>query len=272
MWAAISRGAGEDSDSVKNLLPFYGRDSIQDSNRLTLFRWNQIKKSKPTVSQTLPLPSDKLVRATFALSDSQIEKLKSFAMIKNPSTFVVVCAHLWTSMARSEAAGDDDDDDDEPCYLGSPVDCRRRLDPPLPDNYFGNCLMPLIAVSSHRRLRGNGGFAAAVAAVVAAIKVVGKSTRVSEFFENRSEIMSELIGKKAIWIAGSSRIDHYGADTDFGWGKAVKFECIHTDFQGGVHLCKGRDGGVELGLSLDKGKMHIFAAVFNKYLYLNSNM
>ncbi|XP_042014925.1 phenolic glucoside malonyltransferase 1-like [Salvia splendens] len=181
LWAAFNRGRGEDSKSVKNLLPSYTRDSIQDSNRLTLFRWNQIKKSKPTVSQTLPLPNfDKLVRATFTLSDSQIAKLKSFAMIKNPSTFVVVCAHLWTSMARSDAAAEDSND--EPYYLGSPVDCRRRLVPPLPDSYFGNCVMPLIAVSTRETLRGNGGFAGAVAAVVEAIKVVGKNTRVSEFF------------------------------------------------------------------------------------------
>lgn len=172
-------------------------------------------------------------------------------------------------MARLD---DDGNEDDEPYYLGSPIDCRRRLDPPLPDNYFGNCVMPLLAVSTHKTLRGSGGFAAAAAAVVAGIKVVGKSTRVSEFFESRSQIMSELIGKKAVWIAGSSRIDHYGADADFGWGKAVKYECIHTDYQGSVNLCKGRHGGVEFGLSMDKGKMGIFADVFNKNLILHSNL
>ncbi|XP_047979536.1 anthocyanidin 3-O-glucoside 6''-O-acyltransferase-like [Salvia hispanica] len=268
LWAAINKDGGrEDSDFIQNLLPSYSRDSIQDSDRLTLFHWNQIKKSKPTVSLTLPLPNfNKLVRATFKISDAEIKKLKSFSTIKNPSTFVVVCAHLWTSMARL------DDDDDEPCYLGSPIDCRRRLNPPLPDNYFGNCVMPLLAVSTHGKIKGNGGFAAAVAAVVAAVEVVGKSTRVSEFFENRSEIMTELIGKKAVWVAGSARIDHYGEDTDYGWGKAVKFETIHTDFQGAVHLCKGREGGVEIGLSMEKGKMGIFADVFNKFLHINSNL
>ncbi|XP_047979532.1 anthocyanidin 3-O-glucoside 6''-O-acyltransferase-like [Salvia hispanica] len=271
-WAAINR---EDSESVKNFLPSFSRDSIQDSNsnRLTVFRWNQVKNNKPTVSLTPPPPNfHKLHRATFKISDSQIKKLKSFAMIKNPSTFVVVCAHLWTSMARSDG---DNNADDEPYYLGSPVDCRRRLNPPLPDSYFGNCVMPSIAVSTRETLRGNGGFAAAVAAVAAAIKVAGKSGRVSEYFENRSEILSEVVGKKAVWIAGSSRIDHYGADADFGWGKAAKYECIHTDYQGAltaVHLCKGREGGVEFGLSMEKGKMGIFADVFNKNLVFNSNL
>ncbi|KAG6432108.1 hypothetical protein SASPL_103682 [Salvia splendens] len=148
-------------------------------------------------------------------------------------------------MARSDAAAEDSND--EPYYLGSPVDCRRRLVPPLPDSYFGNCVMPLIAVSTRETLRGNGGFAGAVAAVVEAIK-------------------------KAVWIAGSSRIDHYSADADFGLGKAVKYECIHTDYQGAVHLCKGRQGGVEFGLAMDKGKMGIFADVFNKNLILDSNL
>ncbi|KAG6395195.1 hypothetical protein SASPL_145836 [Salvia splendens] len=265
-WASINKS------NVINQLPFYGRDSVQDSTKLTISYWNQFKTIRPTVSLTLPLPSDK-VRATFHLTDSQIDKLKTLVIIKKPSigrpsTFVVVCAYLWSCLAKS--AGEVVENGDETEYLSSPVNCRQRLDPPLPENYFGNCLIHMIAVSSHGILKGDEGFAAAAEAVAAAVKSVQKRTSVLEYFERRSEIISELKGKRLVRVAGSSKLDEYGAD--YGWGRAVKYECIHTDFHGAVNICKARQGGIELGFSMSKAKMDSFVDVFNKYLYINSNL
>ncbi|KAG6395194.1 hypothetical protein SASPL_145835 [Salvia splendens] len=264
-WASINKS------NVIKYLPFYGRDSVQDSGKLTIAQWNQMKANRPTVSPTLPLPSDK-VRATFHLTDSQIDKLKSWVAIKKPSigrpsSFVVACAYLWSCLAKSEV---DNDDDDETQYLCSPVNCRGRLDPPLPENYFGNCSIQLIAALSHGTLKGNDGFVAAAEAVADAVKIAVKSTRVSEFYENRSEIFSKLSGKRVVWVAGSSKIDHCGAD--YGWGRAVKYECVHTDFNGAVHLCKGRQGGIDMGFSMPKPNMFSFTSIFNKYLFINSNL
>ena len=228
-----------------------------------------MKANRPMVSLTPPSPSDK-VRATFHLTDSQIEKLKTLAIIKKPSigrlsTFVVACAYLWSCLAKSEV----EIEDDETEYLSSGVNCRRRLNPPLPENYFGNCLILLFAASSHGRLKGNDGFIAAAEAVVEAVNIAVKSTRVSEYYESRSKIPSVSIQKRLLRIAGSTKLDQYGAD--YGWGRAVKYECIHTDFDGAVNICKGRQGGIELGFSTSKAKMDSFVDVFNN-LYINSNL
>ncbi|XP_047937809.1 anthocyanidin 3-O-glucoside 6''-O-acyltransferase-like [Salvia hispanica] len=265
MWASIN------NSNVIEQLPFYGRDSVQDSTKLTMIHWDKMKTNRPTVSLAPPSPSDK-VRATFHLSNPQIEKLKRWVAIKKPSigrpsSFVVACAYLWSCLAKSEV---DKDDDDETQYLCSPVNCRGRLDPPLPENYFGNCSIQLIAASSHGKLKGNDGFVAAAEAVAGAVKIAVKSSRVSEFYENRSEILSELKGKRVVWVAGSTKVDQHGAD--YGWGRAVKYECIHTDFNGAVHLCKGRQGGIDMGFSMPKPNIFSFASIFNKYLFINSNL
>ncbi|KAL1535726.1 agmatine N(4)-coumaroyltransferase [Salvia divinorum] len=265
-WASINKSNGGEQ---LHQLPFYGRNSVQDSNKLTIAHWNIVKTNRPTVSLTPPSPSDK-VRATFHLSNAQIERLRRWVAIKKPSigrpsTFVVVCAYLWSCLAKSEVGNDD-----ETQYLCSPVNCRGRLDPPLPENYFGNCSIQLIAASSHGRLKENEGFVAAAEAVAEAVNIAVKSSRVSEFYENRSEILSKLKGKRVVWVAGSTKVDQYGAD--YGWGRAAKYECVHTDFNGAVHLCKGRQGGIEMGFSMPKAKLFFFASVFNKNLFINCNL
>ncbi|XP_047937818.1 phenolic glucoside malonyltransferase 1-like [Salvia hispanica] len=269
-WASINRSNGDEQFLFPNLLPFYGRDSVQDSEKLSIAQWNLMKTNRPTVSLTLPLPSDK-VRATFHLTDSQIEKLRSLVMIKKPSigrpsTFVVVCAYIWSCL--NKCGGETDDDQIQ--YFGSPVNCRQRLNPPLPENYFGNCLIQFIANSTHGRLKGNDGFVTAAEIVAEALKIALKSTRVTEFFENRAQIFSETKGKRVIRVVGSSKLDQ--CDADYGWGRAVKYECIHTDFYEAAHVCKHIQGGIELGLSMPKATMDIFADVFTKYLHINCKL
>lgn len=269
-WASINKSNSDNRRLYREFQPFYGRDSVQDSNKLEKVVWSQERTGALTVSLTLALPLHKL-RATFVIGDVKIEKLKDLATIKNLivgrlSTFVMVCAHLWSCLAMSAAAAEEEVDDAEPEYLGSLIDCRARLDPPLPSNYFGNCLMLLLAISTHGRLKGKDGFVATIEAIVVAIrKTIREGRGASDFFKNRSRIHSEFMGKRLVSVAGSSRLDQY-CGADYGWGAAVKYECIHTDFNGSVHFGKARDKGVEIGLSLPKAKMHSFASIFNKYL------
>ncbi|XP_057811442.1 malonyl-coenzyme:anthocyanin 5-O-glucoside-6'''-O-malonyltransferase-like [Salvia miltiorrhiza] len=265
-WASIHKS---DGGQLQILPPFYGRDSVQDADELTIFSWNIIKMNRPVLSPTLSLALHK-VRATFIISDVQIEKLKSSA-IARPSTFVAMCAHLWSCLAQSAAAAGEAVDDDEPEYFGSPIDCRRRLNPPLPENYLGNCLIFFMANSTHGRVKGDEGFAVALEAIAAAIReTVGNERGILDGFENHLKDLSEYEGKRVVVIAGSSRLDSCGAD--YGWGRAIKYECVHTDYDGAVNLTKGRDGGVEIGMSMTPLKMDAFAAAFHQKSYINSNL
>lgn len=129
-----------------------------------------------------------------------------------------------------------------------------------------------MASSTHGVIKGRGGFAAAVAAISAAIReTVGNEKGILDGFENHLKDLSEYEGKRVVLIAGSTRLDPCAAD--YGWGRAVKYECVHTDYDGAVNLCKGRDGGVEIAMSMTNIKMDAFAHVFHHKLYsISSNL
>lgn len=48
-------------------------------------------------------------------------------------------------------------------FLMFTMDCRARLDPPVSENYFGNCLLPVLVRLRHRELVGEDGFFLAAA-------------------------------------------------------------------------------------------------------------
>ncbi|GMN56859.1 hypothetical protein TIFTF001_027651 [Ficus carica] len=59
---------------------------------------------------------------------------------------------------------------DKKVVLRFPVDCRCRLEPPLPRTYFGNCVTTGFAVVETEFLLGKEGFSVAVNAISEAIK------------------------------------------------------------------------------------------------------
>ncbi|KAG6428358.1 hypothetical protein SASPL_112609 [Salvia splendens] len=204
-WASIHQSNCAGEYSV--LDPFYGRDSVQESDKLSAFVWEQVKTSGPSFTRTISSPSHK-VRSTFILSDGEMKKLKN-----GMSTFVAICAHIWSCLATSAAAAGEVVQDDVQEYLTSPVDCRRRLNPPLPENYFGNCLVFLRARCSHGRLKGDGGFLAAADAIAAAVKEAGQG--ILEGFKRKPESFSEWKSRnRVIPISGSPRLDPCARITD----------------------------------------------------------
>lgn len=207
------------------------------------------------------------VRAVFVLTDNDIRRLKKFVLSNrkpNVSTFVIVCAHLWTCFARS--AGPDEVDDDEAQYLACPGDWRARLDPPLPENYFGNCIAFMVAESRHGKLRGSAGIVEAVRAMEEAI---GKTFNDNKKGEALIDVVSgyqefkKLDRRRVLMIAGSTRYD-LGVG-DFGWGRPRKVETMNIDSKESVSLAVSIDpSGVEIGLSMSKAEMDAFAAVFRR--------
>ncbi|KAL7153485.1 hypothetical protein ABFS83_04G172000 [Erythranthe nasuta] len=260
-WASINKSNGREFLSP----PFYERNIVPNSDKLIESCWEIIRTYKPTLSSSVSLPTYK-TRATFILTESEIQQLKNFVKTKNPgpnvSSFAVICAYVWTCLAKSTV---DDVADDTPEYFTCTADCRRRLNPPLRDNYFGNCLGLVQGESTHGRLKGEEGIVFGAEVINEAIqKTVNNERAILEgsivgFLERR-----KLSGKRVFGVTGSPRFDLYGAD--FGWGKPKKFEAVHIDCGGSVSLCKSREfkGGVEIGLSMKKVEMDAFEAIFNQ--------
>ncbi|KAL0319609.1 UNVERIFIED_CONTAM: Malonyl-coenzyme:anthocyanin 5-O-glucoside-6'''-O-malonyltransferase [Sesamum radiatum] len=272
-WASISKHGGDEELLITqgDSLPLFDRSLMKVRPGLDSIYWNQVKDI-PLQPPTFPLPTNR-VRATYVLNQSDIKKLKDAVLSRNPgsvhtSSFVVMAAHIWTCLVRSVAAGEeeraDDDGGDELETFMFAVDSRTRLDPPVPGNYFGNCLSYGMVRIRHQDLVGNEGFFLAAEAIADVIKnKVNDKDKILAGVENWLTEVGSVMHSRCFSVSGSARVDLYS--TDFGWGKARKLETLSIDGQNyAMSLCKAgaSEGGLEVGLSLPKVKMDAFAAVF----------
>ncbi|GFP80352.1 anthocyanidin 3-o-glucoside 6''-o-acyltransferase [Phtheirospermum japonicum] len=242
-WASINKSNGDDSHLLLSL-PSYDRDIVRDGHQRAMDCWRDIKTCPlPRFSSIVSSHSRKF-QATFVMSEPEIQKLKNLVIAANSkkraiirvSSFIVACAHLWTCLAKSAAAAGEEVGDDEPDYFIFPVNCRGRLDPPLPDNYFGNCIGFITTKSTYGKLRGKEGFIAAAEVISAATEktVRGTIDGTPKFYLEHLELMGEMVGKRMVFLGGSSGLDFYGID--FGWGRAIKFEGLQGDNNLGVSI------------------------------------
>ncbi|KAK6120599.1 hypothetical protein DH2020_045659 [Rehmannia glutinosa] len=266
-WASINKLGGNEEYSN---LPFFDRPLIKDPIGIDSIYWNQMKEI-PLKLPSFPLPT-KRVRSTYVLNESEIKKLKDLVLAKFPgfvhaSSFVVTAAYVWSCLAKSQTPGGQEtikDNDDEMEFFLFAVDCRARLDPPLPGNYFGNCVSYGLGKIRHQELTGTDGFFMAAQAIAEEIKNrANDKEKLLEGAENWVTEIWSLKQKRVFAVSGSARVDLYSAD--FGWGKVRKMETLSIDGEDyAMSLCKSRDyeGGLEIGLSLPKVKMDAFAVVF----------
>ncbi|KAL3618174.1 hypothetical protein CASFOL_038495 [Castilleja foliolosa] len=286
-WASINKFNGDESRllaSGEEWLPFYDRDAVEDGDRLTNECWSHIKTLMPntttttttdttttnTLSSVVSTP-ERTFHATFVLSEDEIQILRSFVLNKNPamvyvSSFTVACAHLWTCLVNAAAAAGEEVADDEPEYLIFAVDCRGRLNPPLPNNYFGNCMLTVVAESINGKLRGNKGLLYAAEAIGEAIRKIVDSEKsiMDGYMKSVNELVNRLGGRMLI-VAGSPRLDFYGID--YGWGGPTKYEIVTSDDNLEFFILgKSRKyrGGIEIGVLMSKVRMDAFAAIFDQ--------
>ncbi|KAI3465681.1 hypothetical protein Pfo_022344 [Paulownia fortunei] len=263
-WASLTKN-GENME-VDWLVAFHDRSVIRDP--VDSIYWNQMKQI-PLQSSSFPLPT-KRVRATYVFNQSEIKKLKDLVLARIPglvhaSSFVVTAAYVWNCLAKSLIAGEEEKvDDDELEFFLFAVDSRARLDPPVPGNYFGNCLSYGLGKNRHQELVGNEGFFMAAQAIAEEIKNrVNDKEKILKGAENWVTEIGSVVQKRMFAVSGSTRVDLYSAD--FGWGKARKLETLSIDGEKyAMSLSKSGDseGGLEVGLSLPKVKMDAFAAIF----------
>ncbi|KAL8057209.1 hypothetical protein ABFX02_04G169700 [Erythranthe guttata] len=259
-WAMITKLNGDDTHLLtfgQKYLPFYDRSAVPHGDKLATEHWNNVKTYMPTVSLTTELPTNK-VRATFVLNEAETLKLKKRGP-PNVSSFVIVCAYLWTCMAK---LANDEVVDDEAEYLACDAHSHGRLNTPLPETYFGNRFELVVAESTHGRLKGNEGIVFAAEAIEKAIQKTFGGDKKSP---DELDILG-LMEKRVLGVGGSPTFDMYGAD--FGWGRPEKYEAVHIDCDGSVSMCKSREfeGGVEIGLSMSKVEMDAFEVIYRQGL------
>lgn len=182
----------------------------------------------------------------------QIEKLRRLILANDNnvvdgcpvhvSTFSLTCAYALVCLVKSEA----EELNDNNIELSFPVDCRSRLEPPLPPTYFGNCLASKHLVLDKQVLLGKQGFGESVLAISEATKSLEKG------FLNEAESWVSMLAKavtgksnstsKSYPVSSTPRFEVYG--TDFGWGRPKKVDVMSR----GINLLDSKNGDGELKL------------------------
>nr|GMD38439.1 malonyl-coenzyme:anthocyanin 5-O-glucoside-6'''-O-malonyltransferase-like [Ipomoea batatas] len=252
------------------------RTAIEDPKGLKTLMWNQMKKIPiDEDGHGVPFPDvTGKARATFILTRDDIQKLKTHVtsrrskVVRQPSSFVVTCAYMWTCLLKSQcfAASINDDVDDDTVYFLCAADCRARLDTPLPGNYFGNCLVPCIARAKAGQLAAEDGLAAAAEAIGEAIQSqLHGEEGVLRGAENWMSFFGTVNRERILSVAASPRFDYY--KMDFGWGKPKKTETTSIDYSGAIYVGCAKDSmDIEVGVSVPATKMHLLKTLFDQGL------
>uniref|UniRef100_A0ACD5ZA08 Uncharacterized protein n=1 Tax=Avena sativa TaxID=4498 RepID=A0ACD5ZA08_AVESA len=275
-WAAHCRvaitGAEDEDGTAVPPPPFLDRAVVKDPDGLaarTLDEMRQLAASGPPPPQPPPGPPPKLVIASFTLARGCIDKLKQrvAANAKDAaapgavhcSAFTVACAFAWACLARASGAQDDR------AHLLFSVECRRRLAPPVPQEYLGNCLRPCFVEVATRDLLADDGVATAAAAIGASIRALDADGGVMAGAEGWFQKILSLVPRRPMSVGGSPRYGVY--DTDFGLGRPRKVELVSIDkTPGTVSLAEGTDEGqrgIEVGVVLPEAQMARFASCFS---------
>ncbi|CAL0321717.1 unnamed protein product [Lupinus luteus] len=251
----------------ENLTPFLDRSVISDPSGITeafvdsWLNFNGPNNRSLKVWETISAVKTEQVKGLFELTPSHIQKLKKYAQSKvksKVSTFSVTCAYLLSCLVKVEKPKDE-----RVAFIFS-VDSRTRLDPPILPTYFGNCVFPQLVVVETNKLAENDGFFIALEGISDALNKLENG--VLKEGKNWMSKIQSAIGDRIFSVAGSPRFEVYGID--FGWGKPKKVDVTSIDKTGAFSLSESKnfDGGVEIGLALNKVEMEAFVAVFHQEL------
>ncbi|RHN44417.1 putative isoflavone-7-O-beta-glucoside 6''-O-malonyltransferase [Medicago truncatula] len=154
--------------------------------------------------------------------------------------------------------------------FGFTVDCRARLEPSLPNNYFGNCVWGhLVDTKPSDYINEDGVFLVAkcIHEKIKMINEKGGLEGASDGFSKFNYLSTE--GFEIIGVAGSNRFGVY--EIDFGWGRPTKVEIVSVDRGLTIGLAESKDGkgGIEVGLVLNKHVMDLFKTLFLEGLHIN---
>ncbi|XP_009782781.1 uncharacterized acetyltransferase At3g50280-like [Nicotiana sylvestris] len=198
----------------------------------------------------------------FHLSKESIAKLKGKANsemeTKSISSLQAFLAHLWRSVTRCRKL-----DAKEEVVIGLIIGTRSRLNPPLPEVYFGNAIHVKRVKTTAGELLENGlGWAA-----MELNKVVNSqnSEEVVKIYKEWAE-NPVLFSKSTLFVGSklaiSSSPRHNIYNTDFGWGKPVAVRS---------GMANKSDGKITLFPGVEEGSVDIEICCLPKTLQAMEN-
>ncbi|CAH8382750.1 unnamed protein product [Eruca vesicaria subsp. sativa] len=229
------------------------------------------------ISETVPSPVSSsllgLQDRVFRLTSKEVSELKAKANDevdsddRKISSLQAVLAHLWRSIIRNS-----DLNPEEVVHCKLLVDMRRRLNPQLEKECFGNVVGPATTTITVGEMLNNGlGWVA-----LQINKSVGLQTdeEFRVFAEKWVKEPKVILGKSnSINVSSSPWFNVYG--NDFGWGKPVAIRGgPESANDGKLIIYSGIEGNIEIQASL---MSHVLSKISNdaeflKYVYAGNRI
>ncbi|PWA71001.1 transferase, Chloramphenicol acetyltransferase-like domain protein [Artemisia annua] len=261
-WTSITRFGNDEAFLANGTLPIYERTFKYPNLEQSFLKMAKVETlfDKEYHPPKLPDSTNK-VRATFVLTRTLIDSLKKLVMTQLPtvpylSSFTVACAYIWCCLAKLR--------DDELQVFLIPMDCRTRMNPPIPSAYFGNCIWGSLSVAKTSLLTGKDG-------LTNAAKLMGENLHKTLNDEDgvvndkvlKGDILPQGVPMTYMSISGTPKLKLY--DVDFGWGKPKKFEKVSLDYSASISIDAGKecDQDMEIGVCLTNEQMEVFVRNFH---------
>ncbi|XP_058739297.1 malonyl-CoA:anthocyanidin 5-O-glucoside-6''-O-malonyltransferase-like [Vicia villosa] len=271
---------------LPELEPLFNTDIIIGTNENNLIKiLSKIFPSEKGNERSLkifpyePKLEDSL-RATFKLTRADLDKIKQDVLSKweifNPneskpqtlSSFTLTCAHSLVCIAKSIH---EVEQEKEKFAFAFAIDCRARLETPLPNNYFGNCVLASFINTQPIDFINEDGVFVVAKCIYEKIKMINKKgifeESIFDLFDKYRTLNNE--GYETFGVAGSNKLGAY--KNNFGYGRPEKVELvsIDKDLSIGFGDSGDGDGEVEIGLVLNKHVMNTFSTLFLEGLCVN---
>ncbi|KAL1370817.1 hypothetical protein HN51_001009 [Arachis hypogaea] len=166
-------------------------------------------------------------------------KANAEAKTENISSLQALLTHFWISVIRCSFV-----DAQEEVFIFLPIGVRRRIVPPLPENYFGNALQIGVVRMKAGELLQSGIGKGAMEMNKMVASHCDEKVRSQYVFMAKKPVLLQLggaVGAKALATGSSPRFNVYG--NDFGWGKPLAVRAGSNIGEGMVALFGGKEKG-----------------------------
>ncbi|KAL4191464.1 hypothetical protein AMTRI_Chr07g30050 [Amborella trichopoda] len=259
-WAELSNGY-----PTPSLLPFHDRTQSRDTRlKLDIPDLNSIsphENGKPPENDDNDNNRGHMRERIFHFSGDAVEAIKSQtnkardpgAPSKPLSAFQSLSAHVWKAVSKARGLQPGD-----VSIFTVFVDCRKRIDPPMTDSYFGNLIQGIYSpLTCDALLEGPVQLGAETLQRLIDSHTSKAISQKCEEWEKEPKLYNfRDAGMNCVAVGSSPRFRVY--EVDFGWGGPMHVRSgSNNKFDGMVYLYGGSDGArsVDVEITLEEKAM-----------------